>query len=87
MNEGAEQALKNGGSLLPVGVVRVEGNFDVGDVVEIVNEKGELVGRGIVNYSSSDLEKISGHRSSDLKKILGYEGSKVVVHIDNMWLA
>lgn len=87
VNEGAEQALKSGGSLLPVGVVRVEGNFDVGDVVEIVNEKGELVGRGIVNYSSSDLEKISGHRSSDLKKILGYEGSKVVVHIDNMWLA
>ncbi|PLV57428.1 glutamate 5-kinase [Thermotoga sp. SG1] len=87
VNEGAEQALKSGGSLLPVGVVRVEGNFDVGDVVEILNEKGELVGRGIVNYSSSDLERISGHRSSDLKKILGYEGSKVVVHIDNMWLA
>jgi glutamate 5-kinase len=87
VNKGAEEALKSGNSLLPVGVTGVEGTFDVGDVVEIVNEEGELVGRGIVNYSSSDLEKIAGHKSSDLKKILGYEGNKVVVHIDNMWVA
>jgi len=87
INKGAEEALKSGNSLLPVGVTGVEGAFDVGDVVEIVNEEGELVGRGIVNYSSSDLEKIAGHKSSDLKKILGYEGNKVVVHIDNMWVA
>ncbi|PLV59037.1 glutamate 5-kinase [Thermotoga sp. KOL6] len=86
VNEGAEQALKEGNSLLPVGVLRVEGTFDVGDVVEIVNEKEELVGKGIVNYSSIDLEKIAGHKTSELKKILGYEGSKVVIHIDNMWV-
>lgn len=87
VNEGAEQAIRSGKSLLPVGIVRIEGEFEEGDVVEIVGESGKLVGRGVVNYSSEELRKIAGLQSKELTRVLGYEGSKVAIHIDNMWIA
>lgn len=86
INEGAEDALKEKKSLLPVGITGVEGEFEAGDVVEIAGANGKIVGRGIVNFSSREIEKIKGIKSSRIKQVLGYDASKVVVHIDNMWL-
>lgn len=86
VNTGAEEALKDGKNLLPVGVTKVEGKFDAGDVVEILGESGKIIGRGIVNFSSDEMEKIKGVKTNCLKQILGYDASKTVIHIDNMWV-
>ena len=86
INPGAEQAIKSGKSLLPVGITKIEGDFKVGDVIEVLNEDGEILGRGITNFESSEAEKAIGLKSEKLKEIFGYEGSKVFIHRDNLWL-
>ncbi|NSL50666.1 glutamate 5-kinase [Calidifontibacillus erzurumensis] len=86
IDAGAVDALLNKGrSLLPAGVVRVEGNFVAGDVVEVVNHKGEVIGRGEVNYHAEELIKIKGLSTSEAKKIL-QNGEKEVIHRDH-WIA
>lgn len=86
INFGAEQAVTNGKSLLPVGVTKIEGNFKAGDVVEILNEREKILGRGISNFSDFEAKKIIGLRSEELKDALGYDGNKVFIHRDNIWL-
>ena len=73
-------------SLLPAGVVSVSGDFDRGDIVAIVNELGAIVGAGISNYGSGDLEKIKAARSNRIHEILGYHYSDEVIHRDNLVL-
>lgn len=85
INSGAEQAIKNGKSLLPVGVVKVEGDFKTGDVVEILGKNNKVIGKGITNLDSSKAQKILGLKTEELKKIFGEEISKVFIHRDNMW--
>lgn len=86
INSGAEQAIKNGKSLLPVGVIKIEGDFKTGDIVEILGQNDNIIGRGIINLDSSKAQKILGLKTEELKKILGEEMSKVFIHRDNMWL-
>ncbi len=85
IDEGAYVAIcKRGKSLLPSGVIDVEGKFDVGDVVSCVTVDGKEVARGLVNYPSHDLERIKGLKSSDIEGVLGYKHSDEVIHRDNM---
>jgi glutamate 5-kinase len=85
LDEGAEKAItKRGKSLLPSGIIRVEGDFARGECVEISNKSGKLVGRGIANYSSSDVAQIKGSKSIEIEKKLGYKYTEEVVHRDNM---
>lgn len=87
INEGARKMLiERGKSLLAAGIVECEGAFDVGDLVAIVDEKGEQLGRGITNYSSSEVKLIQGKRSSEIEKILGHRDFDEVVHRDNLVL-
>ncbi len=79
VDEGAEKALKEGKSLLPAGIVDVEGIFYPKDVVVIENKKGEIIGKGIVNYSYKDVKKYKGLKSSQLK---GKPAE--VIHRDNL---
>lgn len=66
IDEGAEHAIVlNGKSLLPAGIFKVEGEFSIGDVVEVYNRSGELLGRGEVNYSTDDLTCAMGKRTSE----------------------
>jgi glutamate 5-kinase len=70
VDEGAARALREGGtSLLPVGVVAVEGSFDAGDAVDVVVD-GRRIGKGIVNYSAEDLERIKGLKSAQAREVL-----------------
>ncbi|MEK5061235.1 glutamate 5-kinase [Paenibacillus sp. FSL H7-0326] len=87
VDQGAEEALIYGGhSLLPVGVRRVEGQFHAGDVIEVVNLQGTLIGRGIVNYDAEQLRSIIGLPSPDvLKKLEGSLHRLEVVHRDE-WI-
>lgn len=84
MDEGAEKALLyKGKSLLPAGIVAVEGVFTSGDVVEIRNQAGELIAKGEVNYSASELQKVKGMSTDQAKKLIHRNVSEVV-HRDDM---
>jgi glutamate 5-kinase len=87
IDEGAVRALVNGGkSLLPSGILSVEGDFDIGDAVYCLNTQGVRIAKGLTNYSSSDTERIKGKKTSDIEKILGYKYSEEVIHRDNLAL-
>lgn len=86
VDEGAFRALHRGGSLLAVGLVLVEGDFERGDTVRIVKEDGSEVARGIVNYSRKDLARITGRSSDEIESILGYHFGDAVVHRNDMVL-
>lgn len=87
IDDGAIQALKaEGGSLLPIGVVDVQGSFERGDVVACTNAAGKEVARGIVNYSSHEAGRIKRTASQEIEKILGYIEDDVLIHRDNLIL-
>ena len=87
IDEGAEKALIKGGkSLLPSGIVAVEGNFDTGDAVYCIDMKGNRIAKGLSNYSSTEIEKIKGRKTSEIEKILGYKYSDEAIHRDNLVL-
>ncbi len=85
IDPGAERALvADGASLLPVGVREVQGTFAEGDVVSVVNADGELLGRGIVRYSSEEMEKIRGLRSDVIARFLPEKADQPCVHRDEL---
>ena len=86
IDKGAEKALKSGRSLLPAGVTKIEGPFERGDLVTVINMKGEELGRGLIAYSSKDAESILGHKSSEIAEILGYSGRDEMIHRDELAL-
>lgn len=79
VNEGAEDAIVNGSSLLPIGIEDVSGSFDTGDVVSLVDKNGKKFGRGITNYSSDEIKAIKGMQTTQVMKILGCMRQKEVV--------
>jgi glutamate 5-kinase len=88
LDAGAVSAITTGGkSLLPAGIVRIEGDFDATDAVELCDVQGVEIARGIVNYSSAELDRIHGHRSGDIADLLGYVGEDTVIHRDNLVLS
>jgi glutamate 5-kinase len=88
VDDGAVSALvEKNRSLLPAGIVKVEGRFDRGDVVAIVGRDGRTIARGLSNYSHLDVEKIRGRKTSDLRQAMGGIAFDEVVHRDNLVLA
>jgi len=82
---GAAAAILNRGkSLLPSGIVGVEGEFGVGAPVEFRNDDGTTLGAGLVNYSSSDIRRIMGLQSSQIEERLGHKPYDYVIHRDNL---
>ena len=85
IDSGAKTALqKQNKSLLPAGITRIEGEFERGDIVTIVDSQGDKIACGISNYKSADVELIKGCRSDQILKLLGYEYGAEVVHRDNL---
>ncbi len=84
LDDGASQALRNGKSLLPVGVVEVLGNFRRGDVVTLVDSRGRELGRGLAEYSFDEAMQLAGSHSEDIEAVLGYRGRAVMVHRDEL---
>lgn len=83
---GAVRALAQGRSLLPAGVVRVEGRFQRGDAVAVKGPDGREIGRGLVAYSAADAARIIGHKSGEIEGILGYRGRDEMIHRDDLVL-
>jgi glutamate 5-kinase len=65
----------------------VEGNFQKGDAVVVVNGDGAEVGRGLVAYSIDDARLLMGHKSSEIEHLLGYRGVDELIHRDNLVLS
>ena len=84
VDKGAEKALKNGKSLLAIGIIKIDGSFSKGDNILILNENNDELARGLSSFSSKELIKIIGKRSKEIEKILGYPSKSEVVHIDDM---
>lgn len=83
VDEGAKMALIEGHkSLLPVGIVKVEGKFEVNEVIEIADQKGRVFAKGITNFSSSEISKIKGKRCEEAACLLEGAISDEVVHCD-----
>ena len=86
IDAGAEQALRAGSSLLPVGIVGITGDFQAGDAVTIRGQAGRDLGRGLAAYSSDEARRIRGRRSDELPGLLGYSGRDELIHRDNLAL-
>ncbi len=84
IDDGARRAIGQGKSLLPAGVVRVDGSFSRGDVVAILDKKGEALAKGLVCYDSAEVQIIAGHQTHKIKDLLGYNRRNVLVHRDDM---
>ena len=86
IDSGAVNAiLKKGKSLLPSGIININGNLEKGQQVAIFCDKTKkLIAKGLISYSSIDLEKISGKKSSQIEKILGFKYSDEIINRDNL---
>ena len=85
VNDGAKNALINKNtSLLPIGVLNIEGDCQKGDIVSIVDSNGLEFARGMVNYNCSDCKKIIGHHSDEILDILGYKNYDAIITRDNI---
>jgi glutamate 5-kinase len=81
---GREALLSKGKSLLPGGIVKVEGSFKVGDCISCVDRSGNEFARGLTKYSSSDVEKIKGLKTSQIESVLGHKDYDEVIHRDDL---
>ena len=86
IDDGAVRALRDGSSLLPVGVVTVSGSFRRGDVVTLKNASGADIGRGLAEYSDEEAARLAGLQSDQIEDALGYRGRAVMVHRDELVL-
>jgi len=87
IDDGAARAVLGGlASLLPAGITAVEGNFDADDPVELRDQQGRVLGRGLVAFDSSDLPKLLGRSTSSLKDEHGDGYDRAVVHRDDLVL-
>jgi glutamate 5-kinase len=88
LDAGATKALlKDGKSLLPIGVVEVTGEFERGEVVAVHDTEGQEIARGLINYSSSESRRIMRKPSSEIEAILGFSEEPELVHRSNLVLS
>lgn len=88
LDQGAVAAIvKSGKSLLAAGITSIEGHFNSSEAVQLCDSQGMEVARGLVNYSSTELQKIRGRQSDEIPTILGYVGAETVIHRDNLVLS
>ena len=86
VDAGAKRALMQNRSLLPVGVVRAEGEFSRGDAVRVLDEEGHELARGLIMYDRADVDRIRGRRSEEIEGILGYPARSALIHRDDLVL-
>ena len=84
IDAGAIKAVRAGKSLLPAGVLTVQGRFSRGDVVALVGEDGLQIGRGIALYDCEDAVTIAGHNSAEIESLLGFTRGNTLIHADDL---
>lgn len=86
LDAGAAAALADGKSLLPSGVTGVEGRFEKGDSVRLIDPAGVRIGVGLTAYAAEEMARIAGRQSSEIEAILGYRGPAALIHRDDLVL-
>lgn len=86
VDDGAARALRSGASLLPVGIIGLEGVFERGAAVAVHQSDGKLIGKGVSAYSAADIAKIQGLQSDAVEAVLGYRGRPAIIHRDDLVL-
>jgi glutamate 5-kinase len=86
LDEGAIKALKDGRSLLAVGIKGIEGDFERGAAVACRTAEGQEIARGLINYASSETRRIAGHATAEIESLLGYLDEEELIHRDNLVL-
>lgn len=86
IDAGAEKALRSGSSLLPAGVVSVDGEFSRGDAVSVIGPGDSAVGNGLSAYAASDIRLIAGRRSEDIETVLGYKRRPAIIEKNDLAL-
>ena len=81
---GAANAIRNGKSLLPAGVKKINGSFEKGDHILVKNQNNVECARGLASFSSIEIEKIKGSHSREIKNILGYSSREEIIHKDDL---
>ena len=85
IDDGAKKALlEKGKSLLPSGIIDVEGDFALGDPVSCVDREGTYMAKGLVNFSSAEIRKIMGLKTAQIDQVLGHKDYEEVIHRDNL---
>lgn len=85
IDDGAKDAIiKKCKSLLPSGIIKVEGEFEFGDAVSILDKNKIEIARGLVNYNFSDIDKIKGKKTFEIKNVLDYKDYDEIIHRDNL---
>ena len=84
IDRGAARALNEGKSLLPAGIIKVEGVFEKGENILIVDENEKSLARGLSSFKSSEINKIKGKQSKEIENILGYLSKSEIIHKDDM---
>ena len=84
IDDGAARALRAGRSLLPAGVVAVNGQFERGDLIKIEDSTGLVIGHGLSSYGHKDAMAIRGHKSNEIESVLGYRERDEMIHADNL---
>lgn len=86
IDAGAENALRQGKSLLPAGVTAVSGKFERGDAVGVVSASGNEIARGLIAFAADEARRIAGKRSGEIEALLGYAGRTEMIHRDDLVL-
>ena len=86
LDAGALTALKAGKSLLPAGVTAVEGRFERGDLVLVLDPAGREIARGLCAYGAGEAKQIKGHKSREIEALIGYRGREELIHRDDLVL-
>jgi glutamate 5-kinase len=86
IDAGATRALRRGSSLLPAGVIAIEGTFERGDPVLVQGPDGADLAKGLSAYDAADARLIQGHRTEAIVDILGYRGRDELIHRDDLVL-
>jgi glutamate 5-kinase len=84
IDQGASEAVKKGFSILSAGIIKTEGNYEKGDLIQIIDENETFVGKGLTHFNNSEVELIKGSKSNNIETILGYRGKDEVVHRDDL---
>jgi|TARA_B110000116_G_scaffold265201_1_gene274050 glutamate 5-kinase len=84
VDRGAQKAIQDNKSLLPAGIIEINGRFNRGDVITILTSKNNKIGIGVIAYDSSDAKKIIGKNSKHIKDVLGYDGRDEIIHKDDL---
>ncbi len=87
MDDGAKRALvERGASLLPIGIVEVEGDFEIGERVDLLDASGAAFAVGLVSYPASEIQRMKGRQSTDYEDVLGYKYVEEIIHREDLVL-